>query len=66
MKFEYTATFYVSEESIEEMLDYCKKGYSYERAIHLAASCWDDDRYYAIEDIIPQLALELERRLDAE
>lgn len=38
MKFEYTGSFYVSEESIEEMLNYHKQGYSYEQSICMAAS----------------------------
>lgn len=30
MMFNYIANFYVSEHEIEEMLSYCKQGYSYE------------------------------------
>lgn len=66
MNFEYTGSFYVSEESIEEMLNYHKQGYSYEQSIRMAASCWDDDRYYGVEEIAPQLIKELKRRLEAE
>lgn len=66
MEFEYTGSFYVSEESIEEMLNYHKQGYSYEQSICMAASGWDDDRYYGVEEIVPQLIKELERRMEAE
>lgn len=66
MIFNYTANFYVGEESIEEMLNYHKQGYSYEQSICMAASGWDDDRYYGVEEIAPQLIKELERRMEAE
>lgn len=66
MIFEYTGQFYVSEENIEEMLSYCKQGYSYEQSIYKVAGCWDNERYYGLDSILSQLVLELERRLEAE
>lgn len=37
MMFNYTANFYVGEDEIEEMLSYCKQGYSYEQSIRMVA-----------------------------
>ena len=66
MEFEYTATLWVEPSAIEEMLEWCRQGYSYVQAINEVAAGWNDVDYYAVDNIIPQLALELERRLDEE
>lgn len=66
MEFEYTATLWVEPSAIEEMLELCRQGYSYEQAIEEVAAGWEDADYYAIGNITSQLVLELERRLEAE
>lgn len=66
MEFEYTATLWVEPSAIEEMLELCRQGYSYEQAIEEVAAGWGDADYYAVGNITSQLVLELERRLEAE
>ena len=66
MMFNYTANFYVGEDEIEEMLSYCKQGYSYEQSIRMVADSWEDDRYYNLDSVLSQLVLELADRLEAE
>lgn len=66
MMFNYIANFYVSEHEIEEMLSYCKQGYSYEQSIHMVANNWEDDCYDNLDSILSQLVLELADRLEAE
>lgn len=66
MMFNYTANFYVSEHEIEEMLSYCKQGYSYEQSIRMVANNWEDDCYDNLDSILSQLVLELADRLEAE
>ena len=66
MEFEYTATMWVELSDIEEMLKLCHQGYTCEQAINEVAASWNDVDYYAVDNIIPQLVLELERRLDEE
>lgn len=66
MEFEYTATLWVEPSAIEEMLELCRQGYSYEQAIEEVAAGWEDADYYAVGNITSQLVLELERRLEAE
>lgn len=66
MMFNYTANFYVSEYEIEEMLSYCKQGYSYEQSIRMVANSWEDDCYDNLDSILSQLVLELADRLEAE
>ena len=66
MMFNYIANFYVSEHEIEEMLSYCKQGYSYEQSIRMVANSWDDDCYDILDSILTQLVLELADRLEAE
>lgn len=66
MMFNYIANFYVSEHEIEEMLSYCKQGYSYEQSIRMVANNWEDDCYDNLDSILSQLVKELERRLEAE
>lgn len=66
MEFEYTATLWVEPSAIEEMLELYRQGYSYEQAINEVSAGWNDVDYYAVDNIIPQLVLELERRLDEE
>ncbi len=66
MDFEYTATLWVEPSAIEEMLELCRHGSSYEQAIEDVAAGWDDIDYYAVGNVVPQLAMELKRRLEAE
>lgn len=66
MIFNYIANFYVSEHEIEEMLSYCKQGYSYEQSIRMVANNWEDDCYDNLDSILSQLVLELADRLEAE
>ena len=66
MMFNYIANFYVSEHEIEEMLSYCKQGYSYEQSIRMVAKSWEDDCYDNLDSILSQLVLELADRLEAE
>lgn len=66
MEFEYTATLWVEPSAIEEMLELCRQGYTYEQAIVEVSAGWDDSDYYAVDNIVPQLVKELERRLEAE
>ena len=66
MMFEYAGSLYVSEKDIEKMLSYCKHGYSYEQAIRVVAFGWSGKRYYNLDDILSQLILELERRMEVE
>lgn len=66
MEFEYTATLWVEPSAIEEMLELCRQGYSYEQAIDTVAAGWEDVDYYAVGNITSQLVLELERRLETE
>lgn len=66
MMFNYIANFYVSEHEIEEMLSYCKQGYSYEQSIRMVANNWEDDCYDNLDSILSQLVLELADRLEAE
>lgn len=66
MEFEYTTTLWVEPSAIEEMLELCRQGYSYEQAIEEVAAGWEDADYYAVGNITSQLVLELERRLEAE
>lgn len=66
MEFEYTAILWVEPSAIEEMLELCRQGYSYEQAIEEVAAGWEDADYYAVGNITSQLVLELERRLEAE
>lgn len=66
MKFNYIANFYVSEHEIEEMLSYCKQGYSYEQSIRMVANNWEDNCYDNLNSILSQLVLELADRLEAE
>lgn len=66
MEFEYTATLWVEPSAIEEMLELCRQGYSYEQAIDAVAAGWEDIDYYAVGNVTSQLVLELERRLDEE
>lgn len=66
MMFNYIANFYVSEHEIEEMLSYCKQGYSYEQSIRMVANNWEDNCYDNLDSILSQLVLELADRLEAE
>ena len=66
MEFEYTATLWVDPSAIEEMLKLCYQGYTCEQAINEVAAGWGEADYYAVDNIIPQLVKELERRLEAE
>lgn len=66
MMFNYIANFYVSEHEIEEMLSYCKQGYSYEQSIRMVTNNWEDDCYDNLDSILSQLVLELADRLEAE
>ena len=66
MEFEYTATLWVEPSAMEEMLELCRQGYSYEQAIDEVSAGWEDIDYYAVSNITSQLVLELERRLDEE
>lgn len=66
MIFNYIANFYVDECDIEEMLSYCKQGYSYEQSIRMVAGNWEDDCYDNLDSILSQLVLELADRLEAE
>ena len=66
MEFEYTTTLWVKSSAIEEMLELCRQGYSYEQAIEEVAAGWEDADYYAVGNITSQLVLELEHRLEAE
>ena len=66
MMFNYIANFYVSEHEIEEMLSYCKQGYSYEQSIRMVANNWEDNCYDNLDSILSQLMLELADRLEAE
>ena len=52
MMFNYIANFYVSEYEIEEMLSYCKQGYSYEQSIRMVANNWEDDCYDNLDSIL--------------
>lgn len=66
MEFEYTAVLWVEPSAIEEMLELCRQGYSYEQAIDKVAAGWEDIDYYAVGNITSQLVLELADRLEAE
>ena len=66
MMFNYTANFYVGDDEIEEMLSYCKQGYSYEQSVRMVADNWEDDRYDNLDSVLSQLVLELDERLETE
>lgn len=66
MDFEYTATLWIEPSDIEEMLELCRQGYTYEQAIAEISAGWDDVDYYAVDNISSQLIKELERRMKVE
>jgi hypothetical protein len=64
MEFEFTDTFYVNEVDLEEMCDWCKKGYTPQEALNIVSSDWDDPDFYAVGYVEEQIIAEINRRLN--
>lgn len=64
MEFEYTGSFWVDENDLNEMASFVRNGRNVKDAIYDVASCWDDVCYYGVEDIFEQLQDEILRRAE--
>ena len=65
MNFDFSESFYVSENDIEEMCNSVKNGWSIQMAINDWASGLDDCDYYSVGYIEEQLADEIKKRLES-
>ena len=64
MEFEYTGSFWIEENDLNEMATLVKEGHNVRDAIYNVASAWDDVLYYSVEDIFEQLRDEVLRRAE--
>lgn len=64
MDFEYSDSFYVTEEDLREMFLLCRdEGFTPKHALYEVASGWEDEDFYLVDRVEDQIIEEIERRL---
>lgn len=64
MEFDFTSTFYVTEDDLNEMVDLCHRtACSPQDALNYVASRWDDCDYYLVGLVEEKIIAEIKKRL---
>ena len=64
MEFEFTGTFYIAENDLQEMCEMCRKtNCTPQEALNVVSEGWDDCDFYLVGLVEQQIIKEIEKRL---